>query len=392
MAKQIASAVVLSITLGFACALMAPAGWGGQASSSDFSAYLVQGYRQMAAAAERSADGGALSSYFQQRWGLVAQGGVLAPEDPTSHALDSWTLHEAAFARRQLVERLDAGARQRQPLLAAIAQVNFDCWVAPAPRRIIQPDRDECRRRFYFAFAGLTPADRLAANTASQIAPPAPVVVPAPVDPQISRLGSAVMQPVTPTQSAEATAQACGENCVIAAFTGPAADTLISKLRQSGADHEPGADSSGPAGGNEGSRAGASATGANIGSSANSSAGGSGSGAQANDSSDSSSGGGTNSSGGGSGSTNSSGSNDSVEGGSSVSSGSASSSSSSNNADQSSSSDEPPGNGHGKAKGHGKDHGNGHMGRDRADAGRDRDESRSGEAIALALSPRIIRQ
>jgi hypothetical protein len=212
------------------------------------------------------------------------------------------------------------------------------------------PDRDECRRRFYFAFAGLTPADRLAANTASQTAPPAPVVVPAPVDPQISRLGSAVMQPVTPTQSAEATAQACGENCVIAAFTGPAADTLISKLRQSGADHEPGADSSGPAGGNEGSRAGATATGANIGSSANSSAGGSGSGATASTGANSGTSGGASSSSSGQASASSG----SASGSSS--SDSDSSSSSSANQDSSSETDSGPGHSHGKglAKGHSK--------------------------------------
>jgi len=329
MAKQFATAIIHSMTLVTACAFLAPAVWARQANANDFSAYLVQGYQQMSYEAGRSADGATLSSYFKQRSTLVAKG-ILAPEDPEGHALDTWTLRESAFARRQLVERLDAGARQTQPLLAAIAQVNFDCWVAPAPQRIVQPDRDECRRRFYFAFAGLMPADRLASNTASQTAPPAPVVVLAPVVPQTTPLGVSPVQPVAPTQSAEATPQDCGENCVIAAFTGPAADALISKLRQNGSDH--GSDSSGLGGTNEGSRAGANAAASSTGSAAaSSSTGTSGSsGGQSSASSDSSS------------------SDDSA---------SASNSSDSQNSSSSDQADSGPGKGHGK--GHGKGRGKG---------------------------------
>ena len=101
----------------------------------DFSGYLAEGYRQMADVAERSEGHAAFAAYFQQRHTVATHRRLIRPEALDGRDLDAFTLREAGFARRELIARLDAGARQRQPLLAAIAQVNFDCWVAPLPNR-----------------------------------------------------------------------------------------------------------------------------------------------------------------------------------------------------------------------------------------------------------------
>jgi hypothetical protein len=242
--------------------------------SQQFSAYLMEGYRQMALQSGRSAENAAWTSYFVQRSALAGAGAV-EPEDIENRQLDSWTLREAGFARGQLVARLSAGARQRQPLLAAIAQVNFDCWVSAPPRQRASLDRDECRRRFYFAFAGLAKPGRPAAipeaatapdvqaasstsagapaitveplpllgTAASQAVPQAPSAGAAPVSsntPAMQRLAVQLHLP-PPQQTAVSgpPAVACDRSvagCSALAFTGPSADALIRDLREVGTD------------------------------------------------------------------------------------------------------------------------------------------------------------
>src|ERR1051325_5788936 len=121
----------------------------------NFNGYLAEGYRQMAAVAARAAADHQVVDYYRKRDALAARGEPVSPQQLDPDGLDPGSLREASFARKELVASLDGGARQHQPLLAAIAQVNFDCWVVPLPQRLGVPDGNECRRRFYFAFAGL---------------------------------------------------------------------------------------------------------------------------------------------------------------------------------------------------------------------------------------------
>jgi hypothetical protein len=232
MLRQVGSfAVVFALAAGSAWAAIPP--------PQDFTGFLVEGYRQMAEAGQRSHD--PRQPFFQQRAVLAAHGEEIQPVDPDKRFLDSWTLREADFARRQLLLRLDAGARQKQPLLAAIAQVNFDCWVAPTPKKLGATDSDECRRRFYFAFAGLVPGGRdlrpegttvtaAARPTASRplIVTPLGNAAPASGSPRPS-LASIVLGPSQPIECDQ-----YGENCVLIAFTGPSADVLIHELREGG--------------------------------------------------------------------------------------------------------------------------------------------------------------
>ena len=67
MAKRFATSVFHSVTLVVACILLAPVSWGRQPGPNDFSGYLVEGYRQLAAEAERSADDGVLKDLVKIR-------------------------------------------------------------------------------------------------------------------------------------------------------------------------------------------------------------------------------------------------------------------------------------------------------------------------------------
>ncbi len=264
-----------------ACSLLAGTSSAAAPELQQFDAYLLQGYRQMVEVAARKPGNAALASHFAERSAMAARVGPIEPEALEGRQLDSWTLREAGFARRQLVARLEEGARQRQPLLAAIAQVNFDCWVAASPRRPGPPDADECRRRFYFAFAGLAPGDQpvptpsvapAAVPQFSAAAPASPVITVEPLPPPQPRApappsqpagtlttpamqwlaaqGSAApspqaiqQQPVQQWAASGSQAAICGPsspNCETPAFTGPAADALIYDLREVGADRQSG--------------------------------------------------------------------------------------------------------------------------------------------------------
>ena len=265
-----------------ACGAIAGAAWSAKLPTQDFDTFLVEGYSQMAEAGPSANE--ARAAYFHERAGLAARGGVVLPTSPDAQALDSWTLREASFARRQLVHRLDAGAREKQPLLAAIAQVNFDCWIAPGSKKGGGPNSDECRRRFYFAFAGLTAGGsdlppesaptEIAGASADMTAtpgadtepsqPPAtrPLIMapPATANPTTggsstgvrlaSANGSAPSGSETQYSPADQGSLArliqsvlrqtkCNRNdrnCVPVSFTGPSADLLIRDLRDGGSD------------------------------------------------------------------------------------------------------------------------------------------------------------
>jgi hypothetical protein len=206
------------------CALFASAGWSGTPPAHNFNAYLIEGYGEMAEAAAQNAGNKNRTSFFVERKGLAERGEAVAPAGVEGRALDPSTRREAGFARRQLVERLGNGAREKQPLLAAIAQVNFDCWVAASQTG--SSDRDECRRRFYFAFAGLRakspaavqtePVSGWSAQRAAANPPPARTTVPgtanaAPaeaIDPSaVQRAYATMLRPQTAAVSAPGTAQ-----------------------------------------------------------------------------------------------------------------------------------------------------------------------------------------
>ena len=120
-----------------------------------FDVYLAQGHREVSKIASRNGGASSLVAEPRQRAAAAAAGNRVLPLLPSGRTASPPDAREANFARVQLLARLESGARQHQPLLAAIAQVNFDCWIDPLPKRLGVPDGDDCRRRFYFAFVGL---------------------------------------------------------------------------------------------------------------------------------------------------------------------------------------------------------------------------------------------
>jgi len=226
-------------------ATMLPIGgsWASQsAPPSKFNAYLAQGYRRLGNLASRSSGEDRLSEQFHKRALLAASGMGLPPFDPADAGATGWTSHEAGTAREQLMSRLNGGARQHQPLLAATAQVNFDCWVQPLPKGIGSTDGDECRRRFYFALAGLGPSSIREASLTV-----APLL--------LSKRQTASTSPTWPTERVER-AGGCPDFvvnglCVKIALVGPTADMLIRALGGNPERQDPRAAiaSSGPASG-----------------------------------------------------------------------------------------------------------------------------------------------
>ena len=122
-----------------------------QAVGPDFAAYLSEGYRQLA----HQAGKGALAQFYTKRSVAAAAGQVLEPVKPDKPTPDATSVGELTAVRDKLIESLNAGGRERQPLLAAIAQINFDCWAKPLPKRKGAPRSIDCHSRFLLAFQGL---------------------------------------------------------------------------------------------------------------------------------------------------------------------------------------------------------------------------------------------
>jgi hypothetical protein len=142
------SAAVIAAGLLFASGLFASVA---SAAASDFSSYLAEGYRELAAKAGK----GPAAQLYKTRSAASAAGKTLEPLQPGNALPDGLTLGEVQEARDKLMEALSSGGLQRQPLLAAIAQVNYDCWIAPLPKRKGAPRSIDCHSRFLLAFGGL---------------------------------------------------------------------------------------------------------------------------------------------------------------------------------------------------------------------------------------------
>jgi hypothetical protein len=91
--------------------------------------------------------------------GLLLSAPAVEPLQPAAARLDALTLSEARHHRDQSFEDQQAGDRQMQPLLAAIAQVNYDCWAEALPRPKGAPMSAECQQRFLQAFDGMPDND-----------------------------------------------------------------------------------------------------------------------------------------------------------------------------------------------------------------------------------------
>jgi len=85
------------------------------ALTPNFSVYLAEGYRQMAAVATRAAADDRVVDYFRKRDAMALRGKLVSPQWPDPDGLDPSILREARFARKELVARLDGGQPSVSP-------------------------------------------------------------------------------------------------------------------------------------------------------------------------------------------------------------------------------------------------------------------------------------
>ena len=125
----------------------------GQAETA-FDSYLAQGYGEVAWFAGARLDNPEAAKLFKSRADEAAQGETVLPAtiDSTSVIPDAMRA-EAIEAHSDLMAALDEGLRESDPQIAAVAQVNYDCWVAQFPSVAGMPDSNDCRTLFYQAMA-----------------------------------------------------------------------------------------------------------------------------------------------------------------------------------------------------------------------------------------------
>ena len=120
-----------------------------------FSQSLAQGYTEIAKFAVANLHDESGQSYFQNKSDRAQANFPVEPEWPTN-----WTLApdlQQIMGRERdglmtALARVDAGA---DPKTGAIAQVNFDCWVALSSVPTMQKESTRCRNAFHAAMQQL---------------------------------------------------------------------------------------------------------------------------------------------------------------------------------------------------------------------------------------------
>lgn len=118
-----------------------------------YSEYLTIAERELAEADREN------SMHFSSKATAAASGKAVGPDD-----FSTWKVHpeyeaELRDARAKLVAALNSPAAATNPVLAAKAQANFDCWMEECSEPWWQPaDRALCRENFEKAMAGLAAA------------------------------------------------------------------------------------------------------------------------------------------------------------------------------------------------------------------------------------------
>lgn len=142
---------------------------GGQGSA--FSQALADSYLAFAES-EREQYDWVDSRLFAKKGLAAARGEAVAPEQPEDWDIEGETPETLAQARARLVAALDAGGRDRQPRVAAKAQVGYDCWLEQLEEGWQAADIAACRQQFEGALAELEGAKPAAAPATPAAAAP----------------------------------------------------------------------------------------------------------------------------------------------------------------------------------------------------------------------------
>ena len=112
------------------------------AGGSEFSKNLYSGYIELSKL-EAGEQDFKDSDTFAMRASSAAGGKPGEPENIANRKLPKNKVGELSDARARLMAALAAGARDKAPVAAANAQVDFDCWMQEAGRELpTRPHRD----------------------------------------------------------------------------------------------------------------------------------------------------------------------------------------------------------------------------------------------------------
>ncbi len=142
---------------------------------AEFHRALQTDYADLAAAEKAEADWGD-TKVFVQRARRAASGDTFPPESITARDLPDYSVSTLSDGRSRPVAALDDGARTGLPVMAAMAQSGFDCWMQEQEEDRQPEDIAACRSSFNIALRALEAA--AARPAAAAPAPPADPSVP----------------------------------------------------------------------------------------------------------------------------------------------------------------------------------------------------------------------
>ena len=154
---------------------------GAEATGTAFTKALTDEYRKLTVFEADEMYDWRDAEHFAQKGLSAAAGEAVAPDEIASRDLPADKVDELTKARAELVQLLDAGARDKEPGEAAIAQGRFDCWMEQQEENFQQDHIAACREQFYAAMEKLRAAMKPAAQAEPAPAPaPTPAMAPKP--------------------------------------------------------------------------------------------------------------------------------------------------------------------------------------------------------------------
>ncbi len=122
-----------------------------QASGGDFSSALARGYKGFALFESDEMRDWPDAAHFGKKAMAAADGATVAPESLKQWSLPRERVGEMTAARARLTDALDNGAARQWPETAALAQVQFDCWVEQQEENWQTEHIAQCRDGYFAA-------------------------------------------------------------------------------------------------------------------------------------------------------------------------------------------------------------------------------------------------
>jgi outer membrane protein OmpA-like peptidoglycan-associated protein len=139
---------------------------------SEFNMQLYAGYIELSSNELRESDYRD-SDHFAMKAAVAARGDDVRPTALEERLIAPDKVEELAKARNRLMAMLYGGGKNKAPIVAARAQLSFDCWMQEQEEGHQPGDIADCRNAFYGSVVAVEVAMRPAP-------PPAPEPAPAP--------------------------------------------------------------------------------------------------------------------------------------------------------------------------------------------------------------------